>query len=160
MTRVQRPAARRAQALGAAALLALLAGCSSLPKVASLWPFGTRPVAAPQPVDEIVFETADGSAAPALPQYWKRNTLVVDLSSVPASGSVALRPRAEGWPVRLAFRVVPGAIGTLEVRAAQRVLLPVSAAAGAPVDLELAPAVLARDTPRIVVSWGQSLPGA
>jgi hypothetical protein len=70
-----------------------------------------------------------------------------------------MRPRAaEGWPVRLALRVTPGAIGQLEVQAAQRVVLPVNAGAAAPLDLELAPSVYQRDTPAIVVSWGQSPP--
>ncbi len=73
---------------------------------------------------------------------------------------MTLRPRAAtGWPVRLAFRVAPGAIGQIEVQAAQRVLLPVSATASAPLDLELAPSVYARDTAAIVVAWGQSPPG-
>jgi hypothetical protein len=42
------------------------------------------------------------------------------------------------------------------------VLLPVSTAAAAPVDLELAPSVYARTTPQIVLRWGvaQSPPGA
>jgi hypothetical protein len=161
MIPVERPAARHARTVAAAVLLVMVSGCSSLPKLPTLWPFGARPVAAPQPVDEIAFETTEGAAAPTYPQYWKRNTLVVDLSSAPSSGTVTLKPRAaEGWPVRLAFRVVPGAIGQIEVRAAQRVLLPVSPVAGAPVDLELAPSVYARDTPSIVLSWGQSPPGA
>ena len=152
-----------ARALAAAGLLAALAGCSSMPKLGSLWPFCGKQVAAPAAVDEIVFEGVDGGAAPAFPQYWRRNTLVVDLSSAPASGTVALKPRAaEGWPVRLAFRIVPGTIGQLEVQAAQRVVLPVSVVAGAPVDLELAPTVYERGTPQIVLRWGvaQSPPGA
>ena len=155
-----RAAAGAARALAAAALLALLAGCSSLPRLGALWPFGAKPVSAPRAVDELVFTTGDGGAATAYPQYWKRNTLVVDLSSAPASGGFAMAPRsADGWPVRLAFRVLPGAIGRLEVRAAQRVLLPVNPGAAGPVDLELAPSVYERATPRILVSWGQSLPG-
>ena len=114
---------------------------------------------APRPVDEIVFEAAEGAVAPAYPQYWRRNTLVVDLHSAPSSGRLTMRPRATGgWPVRLAFRVTPGAISQLEVQAAQRVLLPISAAAAPPLDLELAPTVYRRDTPAIVVSWGQSPP--
>lgn len=162
MIPVERPAARSlARLLAAATLVALLAACSSLPRVGSLWPFGKKPVAAPQVVDEIVFEGADGSSATAFPQYWKRNTLVVDLSSAPAAGRVTMKPRsADGWPVRLAFRVIPGAIGQLEVQAAQRVVLPVNAASGAPVDLELAPSVYQRGTAQIVLSWGQSPPGA
>ena len=34
--------------------------------------------------------SGEGAAAPAYPQYWKRNTLVVDLSSAPAAGSVTV----------------------------------------------------------------------
>jgi len=154
-----RSAGRLAQAVIAAASLAALSGCSSLslPKIS--WPFGAKTVPAPQPVDEIVFEAADGGTAPAYPQYWMRNTLVVDLQSAPSSGSVTMRPRAaEGWPVRLAFRVTPGAIGQLEVQAAQRVLLPINAAATPPLDLELSPSVYQRGTPIIVVIWGQSPP--
>lgn len=152
-----RPAGRLTRAVIAAALLAALSGCSglSLPKLA--WPFGAKVAPAPQPVDEIAFEAADGAAAPAYPQYWKRNTLVVDLQSAPSSGRVTMRPRsAAGWPVRLALRVAPGAIGQLEVQADQRVVLPVTAGAASPLDLELAPSVYRRETPAIVVSWGQS----
>jgi hypothetical protein len=148
---------RLARAMIAMALLAALVGCSSLSLPKLSWPFGAKAVPAPQPVDEIVFEGTEGAAAPAYPQYWKRNTLVVDLQAAPSSGRLAMRPRsAAGWPVRLAFRVTPAAIGRLEVQAAQRVLLPISAAATAPLDLELAPAVYRRDTPVIIVSWGQS----
>ncbi|MCP5328491.1 MAG: hypothetical protein R3E75_00290 [Steroidobacteraceae bacterium] len=148
------------RALLAVTLCAVLAGCSSLPRLGSLWPFGAKPVAAAPAVDEIAFAAADGAASTAFPQYWKRNTLVVDLSAAPVSGSFTMTPRsAAGWPVRLAFRVRPGTIGQLEVQAAQRVLLPVSAAATGPVDLELAPSVYLRDTPQIRVSWSQSSPG-
>ena len=105
------------------------------------------------------YEAAEGASAVAYPQYWKRNTLVVDLQSAPPSGRMTMRPRSpDGWPVRLALRVTPGAIGQLEVQAAQRVLLPVDAGAKPPVDLELAPSIYRRDTPAIVVSWGQSPP--
>jgi hypothetical protein len=154
-----RSACRLAPVMFAAAMLVFLSGCSSLslPKLA--WPFGAKPAPAPQPVDEIVFDAADGATAPTYPQYWKRNTLVVDLQAAPSSGRVTMRPRAAGgWPVRLAFRVSPGAIGQLDVQAAQRVVLPVNAGATPPLDLELAPSVYQRDTPAIVVSWGQSPP--
>jgi len=152
-----RSAGRLGRAVIAAALVAALSGCSSLSMPKLAWPFGAKVAPAPQPVDEIVFEVADGAAATTYPQYWKRNTLVVDLRAAPSSGRLTMRPRAaEGWPVRLAFRVTPGAIGQLEVQAAQRVVLPVNAGAAAPVDLELAPSVYQRDTPAIVVSWGQS----
>ncbi len=151
------PAARAFGAALAAALCVLLAGCAnlSLPKLS--WPFGAKSSPAPQPVDEIVFEAGDASGVATYPQYWKRNTLVVDLQSAASSGRVTMRPRAaEGWPVRIAFRVTPGAIGRLEVQAAQRVVLPVNGAAPPALDLELPASAYQRDTPAIVVSWGQS----
>ncbi len=61
-------------ALLGSALLVMLSGCSSLSMPKLTWPFGAKAAPAAQAVDEIVFETGDGSAAPAYPQYWKRNT--------------------------------------------------------------------------------------
>jgi hypothetical protein len=139
-----------ASAIVLSALLAA-SGCSHLH-----WPWHRRPPAAPAPVHEL--EIA-GAAADSFPQYWKRNTLLIDLSAAGSSGNLTLKPAAGGtWPVRLAFRVRPGAMGALEVRGAQRVVLPISPAGGAPVDLELAPGVYRADTPRITVSWGPQLP--
>jgi hypothetical protein len=96
-----------------------------------------------------------GAAAGSFAQYWKRNTLVVDLSPAGGSGSLTLKPAAgASWPVRLAFRVRPGSFGALEVRAAQRVVLPIHPVGAQPVDLELAAGVYRPDTPQIAVSWG------
>jgi hypothetical protein len=136
-----------------AAFTLLFAGCSHLPKVH--WPFGAKPVPAPQAVDEILFAALDGAAVTAFPQYWKRNTLVIDMQAAGASGRVSMSPRAAGgWPVRLAFRVRSGSFGQLEVRGAQRVLLPVSAEATGAIDLELAASAYQRDTPTITLQWG------
>ena len=66
-------------------ILATLAGCSSLrmpdvnmPKLR--WPFSAKPVPAPEPVDEVIFE-APAELSPAtvvaFPQYFKRNTLIM-----------------------------------------------------------------------------------
>jgi hypothetical protein len=90
-----------------------------------------------------------------LPQYWKRNTLVLDLTAASGSGSITLKP-AEGtaWPVRLAFRVTPGTIGVLEVQADQRLYLPITPAAGKPIDLELTPRMYTSGTKQMSVTWG------
>jgi len=58
--------------------------------------------------------------------------------------------------VRVALRVTPGAIGVLEVRGAQRVILPITAG-GKPVDLELPPGVYTPTTQQLTVSWGAAL---
>ena len=132
----------RAAALGA---LLAIGGCSHL-----RWPWHHAPPPAPVPVHEV---DVTGSMGPA--QYWKRNTLLIDLSSASGTGSLVLTPTAGGgWPVRLAFRVRPGAFGALEVRGAERQVLPISATGTAPVDLELPPGIYTASTPRIAVSWG------
>lgn len=127
-----------------------VSGCSHLH-----WPWHRRAPQAPAPVHEL---DITGAAADSFPQYWKRNTLLVDLSSAGGAGSLTLKPAGGGsWPVRLALRVRPGAFGALEVRGAERVVLPINPAAGVPVDLELTPGVYRPDTPQISVSWGPEL---
>jgi len=140
-----------ATAARTAALAGLLAAsaCSHAPH----WPWHHAPPPPPAPVHEL---DISGPAAPAgFAQYWKRNTLLVDLSAAHASGQIVLKPAAgAAWPVRLAFRVTPGAFGALEVQAAERVTLPINASGTAPVDLELAPGIYTAGTPQMTVSWG------
>jgi hypothetical protein len=134
--------------VGALVLVALLAGCSLH------WPWRHKQTPPPPLVHELD-ETSDDGASASFPQYWRRNTLVVDLQGASGSGSVTLKPR-EGttWPVRIAFKVAPRSFGVLEVRAAQRVVLPVTTAGAKPFVLELSPSVYTPKSPQIVVSWG------
>ncbi|MBV8909119.1 MAG: hypothetical protein JOZ89_00015 [Gammaproteobacteria bacterium] len=130
---------------------ALVAGCRHL---GPHWPWQHRPAAASAPVHAL---DISGPGADALAQSWKRNTLLIDLSAASGSGSITLRPLPDsGWPMRLAFKVTPGAIGVLEARAAQRVSLPISSTGGKPVDLELPPGVYSLRSPEMTVSWGQA----
>src|SRR2546429_8356417 len=100
---------------GAAALVLLAAGCGHLP--AMHWPWHQRPAPPAAPVHELDISAAAG-VADSFRQYWKRNALVVDLTAASGSGSITLQPASgAAWPVRLALRVTPGAIGILEVRA-------------------------------------------
>jgi hypothetical protein len=133
-------------------VLTVAAGCSHLPQWH--WPWQHKPPPPPQQVHELVITTQDGADA-TFPQYWKRNTLVVDLESASGTGTVILKPREHTlWPVRLAFRVMPGQFGALEVRANQRVVLPITTAGSKPIDLELDPGVYIMKSPQIAVSWG------
>ncbi len=96
------------------------------------WPWHRKPPPPPPQVHELLITTPDGRDA-AFPQYWKGNTLVVDLQPGGSSGSVAMRPREHTlWPVRIAFRVMPGQFGVLEVRAHQRLLLPITPSGARP----------------------------
>lgn len=131
-------------ALGVSGLLAL-SGCSHLH-----WPWHHQKPAPPVAVHEL---DISGSATPA--QYWKRNTLLIDLSAASGTGQIVMKPAAgNSWPVRLAFRVMPGSFGVLEVQAAQRTVLPIHPSGGTPVDLELPPGLYRPDTPQITASWG------
>jgi hypothetical protein len=132
----------------AVALALCCAGCGHL-----RWPRHHSPPPPPAPVHEL---DIGGATAGSFPQYWKRNTLLVDLSGASGSGSITLKPTEGGsWPVRVAFRVTPGSIAVLDVRAAQRVSLPITPGGGKPLDLELAPGVYTTTTPEMSVSWGE-----
>ncbi|HKT72484.1 MAG TPA: hypothetical protein VJQ47_06310 [Steroidobacteraceae bacterium] len=150
MPRADRATAR-AHCLALLSLVLACAGCSHMPH--PHWPWHPKAAPESQEVHELIIET--GSTPSTFHQYWKRNTLLVDLSGASSTGSLILE-RREGadWPVRIAFRMVPGQVGILEVRAAQRVVLPVTAQGSQPVDLELAPGVYTRKTTAITVSWG------
>jgi hypothetical protein len=148
-SRARGMAATRTAAL---ALVLAATACSHMPSVK--WPWAKESKPAPPPPVHVLDITAAGSAA-SFPQSLERNTLLVDLSAVSGTGSLTLKPAAgSSWPVRLAFKVTPGAIGLLEVRADQRVVLPITSAAGTPIDLELAPGVYTTATPQMTVSWG------
>lgn len=147
-----RPVRAVSTAMLLSGLLTIAAGCSHLPH--PHWPWHRKPEPAPVVVHELVITTAEGADL-AYPQYWKGNTLVVDLRLGGGQGSAVLKPREHTyWPVRIAFRVLPGQFGALEVRAAQRVVLPITTTGTKPVDLELAPGVFIMKSPQIAVSWG------
>lgn len=143
------PAGKRGLSCAAALALALLgSGCAHMHL-----PWHHPPPPPPAPVHEL-----EVSGAGTFAQYWKRNTLVLDLSSASGSGSVTLKPvEGTSWPVRIAVRVRPGAFPVLEVRGDQRLSLPISASGSAPIDLEFAPGVYTPKTPQIVVSWGAAV---
>ncbi|HVN45886.1 MAG TPA: hypothetical protein VMT66_11710 [Steroidobacteraceae bacterium] len=135
------------EALRASVLVLALAACGC-----SHWPWHKPPPPAPQPVHYL--GVGGEGAAAVRGQYWKRNTLLVDLTGASGSGSITLRAPEEGWPVRLALRVTPGAVGELDVRGAQRMVLPIAPGGVKPVELELPPALYTVKTAEMSVSWG------
>ena len=139
----------RVLALGV--LTALAVGCSHFK-----WPWHHEPPPPPKPVH--VLDVSGTGASAVIAQYWKRNTLVVDMTAASGSGSITLRPPAEGWPVRVALRVTPGSVGELDVRGAERVVLPIVPTAGKPFDLELTPGVYPPKTAEVSIAWGAGTP--
>ena len=137
-------------ALVVAVCLALSA-CSTMSKV---WPFHKKPKPAPEAVHEFDLVNSDGTPA-SFPQYWLRNTVVIDLSGISGAGNVAARlPADTTWPVRVAVRVRPGSVQQIEIQGEERNILPVSAEGTKLIDLELAPTVYTPKTAAIYISWG------
>lgn len=140
---------------GVAMLLAacLVAGCSGLPRLS--WPWSKPPPAAPAPVDELGF--ANGATF-QIPQYWQGNVLVLDFTGAPASGTAVATPTyARGWPMRLAVRTSPGRFGALEVRGAQRAVLPLTTEGAGVVDLPIPPDVYPPGAREVTLTWGASV---
>jgi hypothetical protein len=93
------------------------------------------------------------ASATAVPQSWQRNTLLVDLTHLGSSGSATLTPAPNtGWPARLAFRVQPGSVASMQVEGAQRVqfTLPTH---GTAMTLQLDPGVYVVKTPSLTLRW-------
>ncbi len=161
MNQADRTYCSRARAVGAVLLLSTLAGCSHVPHPQLSWPWHHKPAAPPQEVHELTLTPGAQGGSTAFPQYWKRNTLLLDLQSAGGTGSLVLKPVPRtSWPVRLAFRVTPGQFGILEVQGDQRMLLPVTTQGTKPVDLELVPGVYTAKTAQITVSWEPASPPA
>ena len=149
LSRSGKERALRAAVLGLIGVL--VAGCSHLH-----WPWHHAPPAPPAPVHEVDIA---GAGLEGAPQYWKRNTLLIDMSAARGSGSFTVKP-IEGttWPVRVALRVTPGAIDALEVSGAQRLRLPITTSGAVPIDLELPPGVITAKTPQLSVRFGSPPP--
>ena len=139
-----------------------ITACHSL-RMPNIWPFHKKAKPVPEAVNELTLVNADGSPA-SFPQYWKRNTLVIDLSGVGgggmgATGNFAARlPEETTWPVRVAVRVRPGSVGQIEIQGEERNVLAVTPDGTQPIDLEFAPSVYTPKTAAIYISWGPMAP--
>jgi hypothetical protein len=130
-----------------------ITACSSI-RMPNIWPFHKKAKPVPEAVNELNLVNADGSPA-SFPQYWKRNTLVIDLTGVGGAGNVAARlPEATTWPVRVAVRVRPGSVGQIEIQGEERNVLAVATEGTRPIDLEFAPSVYTPNTAAIYITWG------
>jgi hypothetical protein len=130
--------------------------CLALAGCALHWPWMHRAAPAPRPVHDISIEAPSGAqsqAAGMIAQYWDRNTLLLDLTALAGEGEVTLTPSTvHGWPIRLEFRVQPGAIARLEVQASARVVFEVPAQ-GAPLVFKLASDAYGPHSAHITVRW-------
>jgi hypothetical protein len=152
---MQTVASRRVRNLGVfAAALCLSAPVWALHLPSLHWPWhGHHGTTGPQSVQELSIQMQSGADAKAIPQYWDRNTLLLDMTGVSGDGSAELAPRpGTGWPVRLEFRVRSGSFANLEVSGVQRVHFTVPAQGAATV-LQLDPGVYLANTAAITLRW-------
>jgi hypothetical protein len=128
-----------------------LAGCTSL---SAHLPWGHKAPPPPEVSTALTVAAPDGTAL-SWPQFWQRNDVVLDMSGLAGTGSAVVTPRTGlAWPVRIAVRVTPGAIGEIEVRGAQRFIVPMAATAAGTVDVELPPGVYVASTRQLTLTWG------
>jgi hypothetical protein len=128
-----------------------LAGCAS---VAKHLPWGHKGPPAPEVSTALTVAAPDGAPL-SWPQVWQRNDVVLDMAGVAATGSAVVMPRSGlAWPVRMALRVAPGTIGSIDVRGAQRLVIPVPATGTGTIDLELPPGAYVAATKQITLTWG------
>ena len=107
----------------------------------------------PPPAQELSVAAADGAVPAPIPEFWDRNTLLLDLTAESGEGGAVLRPLpGHVWPIRLEFKVQPGRFVHLDVSALQRVVFEVPAQ-GPPVVFRLAPGAYVPDTPQITLRW-------
>ena len=146
-----KPASATAAASCLVLTLLTLSGCTSL---SAHLPWRHKAPPPPEVSTALTVATPDGSPL-SWPQVWQRNDVVLDLSGLSGSGTAVVMPRAGlGWPVRVALRVAPGSFGAIDVRGAQRLVLPVPQSGAGPVDLELPPGIYVAATKQITVNWG------
>jgi hypothetical protein len=131
----------------------LLTACVALTACGVHWPWRHRKPNPPPPVQELVIAQAEGAEPAPILQFWHRNALQLDLTTVSGEGGATLR-LAPGhmWPIRLEFKVQPGRFALLKVTGAQRVVFEVPAQ-GAQVVFRLAPGAYVRETAQITVRW-------
>jgi hypothetical protein len=135
-----------------------LAGCAAVSKHL---PWRHKAAPAPEVATALTVAAPDGAPL-SWPQVWQRNDVVLDMAGVAATGAAVVMPRSGlAWPVRLALRVAPGSIGSIDVRGAQRLVIPVPATGTGTLDLELPPGVYVAATKQITLNWGPaSVPAA
>jgi hypothetical protein len=128
-----------------------LAGCNSM---SAHLPWGHKAPAPPEVSTALTVAAPDGTAL-SWPQFWQRNDVVLDMSGLAGTGSAVVMPRTGlAWPVRVALRVTPGTIGEIDVRGAQRFVVPIAATGAGAVDVELPPGVYVAATQQLTLTWG------
>ena len=142
-------------------LAVTLAGCSQWSWNPARWnPFKEEPEPPPPVVDVLSIESqSPNPAGDRFSQSWQGARLVVDIHSDSGVGRAVLRPRARGWPLRLAFRLHFSALEGFEVRGAQNLRWSLGQEPlTEPALIDLPHGAYAKDSPQIEIQWVRAAP--
>jgi hypothetical protein len=136
----------------------LLASLFALTLSACGWswnPFSKKPEAPPPTVEVLSIESrSPNPAGDRFTQSWEGVRLVVDVYSDTGIGRAVLKPRDQGWPLRIAFRLHLAALEGFEVRAAQNLRFnlghdPLTE----PALIDLPAGAYTKESPEIEIQW-------
>jgi hypothetical protein len=117
--------------------------------------FGDKPEPAPAPVDLLSIQsTSTNPAGERFVQSWEGARLVVDVYSDSGIGHAVVKPRAQGWPLKLAFRLNLTAVEDFEIRGAQNLRWSLGhEPLTQPALIDVPYGAYQKDTPQIEIAW-------
>lgn len=141
-----------------AALLAVLAlaGCANWSWNPAKWSlFNKDPEPAPPVVEVLTIESlSPNSAGDHFTQSWDGVRLVVDVHSDAGIGRALLKPRDQGWPLRIAFRLHVSALEGFEVRGAQNLRFSLGHdPLTEPAFIDVPAGAYTKDSPQLEIQW-------
>jgi hypothetical protein len=142
--------------LGALLLTATLAACASGSWNPANWSlFSKDPEPTPPAVEMLAIESlSPNPEADRFSQSWDGVRLVIDVHSDTGVGRAVLRPRDQGWPLRLAFRLHLPALEGFDVRSAQTLRFSLGREPlTEPAFIDLPPGAYTKDSPQIEIQW-------
>lgn len=137
-------------------LVILLAGCSQWSWNPAKWDlFDKKTEAPPPPVEMLSIESRSANpAGESFEQHWDGARLVVDVHSASGIGEATLKPREQGWPLRLAFRLHLNAVEGFEVKGAQSMRFSLGhEPLTEPALIDLPYGIVAKDSPQLDIHW-------
>lgn len=145
---------RRCAVLLALPLILLTTGCSQWSWNPMKW-FGDKAEAPPPRVEMLAIESHSANpAGERFEQQWDGARLVVDIHSASGIGHATLKPRDQGWPLRLAFRLHLGAVEGFEVKGAQSMRFSLGhEPLTEPALIDLPYGIVAKDSPQLDIQW-------
>jgi hypothetical protein len=129
-----------------------VAGCGSWSWNPVKW-FQKQPEP-PPPVVEMLTIESPSTGGDSFSQSWDGARLIVDITSPGGSGKATLKPREQGWPLRLAFRMHVTALEGFEAHAAQNLRISLgSQPLTEPALVDLPYGIYTKDSSQLEIQW-------